>query len=484
MEALVSDIIYLYHRQHPFYYHPFACFSLIQKGSGFPGCWRCFFSSLPLYFYVAICCTFILPYTTPRQAKRYQNDLTFILPLLKDEINTVDLLLLEGIKIFYPNMYDHIRQNPELFVDTYLFREVHRRDGNGKLKEAIKAGYIGLQPDEAEAFNELILYLFPLLESVFRNVSYGSEGAERWRKQKRLCSGHYFNRYFYYTVPSNDIPDVSIEELFNTIENRPIEVIKKEVESLITQEKAENLTFKLHQNIHLLTAEGAAKLTLALCGLGGLFPKPEAVFSLSTPFSRAASFIADALNIVPDQSRLTLAYEIVQNAEPLIFGAEIIRWLRTGEEPKAISDEEADGLFSILANRIATMSKETNIITDSKSGGSLLWIWLEYGESEEVERYLTELISGDPQQAILLLKCFVGTAWSMSDGIPRLGDLESQEYINICKYVKPETVCQALCKIYDLSNPKQWQRSLAPEERIANDFMYIHQHIQDGGDDE
>ena len=54
--------------------------------------------------------------TTPRLGKLYANALTFALPLLKGEVDIVDLMLIEGIRIFYPNLYAEIRGNPDLFL--------------------------------------------------------------------------------------------------------------------------------------------------------------------------------------------------------------------------------------------------------------------------------------------------------------------------------------------------------------------------------
>lgn len=224
-------------------------------------------------------------------------------------------------------------------------------------------------------------------------------------------------------------------------------------------------------------------MALGLCKLGDIFPNPEALFSFYTPFSRVASFIADAIKIVSVEDRLELAHQIVQASQPLAFGAEIIRWIRPGEEsPQAFSEEEEGSLFNELADRIALASRQTNFLMDSKNGSGLLWIWWKYRSAEEVELYLTGALKEDPNQAILLLKCFVGTAWSMSNGIPRQGDLDRRQYDAITQFIKPEVVGKALTKIYDLSYPRRMDRTVTPEERIANDFMYIYQQIKNSED--
>lgn len=53
---------------------------------------------------------------TPRLALRYCNVLSFSLPLLEREVNLVDLMLIEALKIFYPKHYEFVKNNHPLFT--------------------------------------------------------------------------------------------------------------------------------------------------------------------------------------------------------------------------------------------------------------------------------------------------------------------------------------------------------------------------------
>jgi hypothetical protein len=53
---------------------------------------------------------------TPRQAIRYGNALTFALPMLKGEVNTLDQILVEGMRVLFPELYAYVRDNSPLFV--------------------------------------------------------------------------------------------------------------------------------------------------------------------------------------------------------------------------------------------------------------------------------------------------------------------------------------------------------------------------------
>ncbi|RYF40466.1 MAG: hypothetical protein EOO38_21880, partial [Cytophagaceae bacterium] len=49
---------------------------------------------------------------TPRQTKLFDNAITFAIPLLKGEVRPVDQILIEAIRIFYPTIYQAVRNNP------------------------------------------------------------------------------------------------------------------------------------------------------------------------------------------------------------------------------------------------------------------------------------------------------------------------------------------------------------------------------------
>ena len=56
---------------------------------------------------------------TPRQAKLYANSITFALPLLANEVNPVDLLILEAMKFLYPGLHEDVRKFPRFYTGDF-----------------------------------------------------------------------------------------------------------------------------------------------------------------------------------------------------------------------------------------------------------------------------------------------------------------------------------------------------------------------------
>jgi len=72
-------------------------------------------------------------------AKRYANALHFSLAILKGETYPPDLMLIEGMRIFFPELYDAIRRNSES-----VLRSRSRDRGNQGLDEFIAANTKGM----------------------------------------------------------------------------------------------------------------------------------------------------------------------------------------------------------------------------------------------------------------------------------------------------------------------------------------------------
>jgi predicted KAP-like P-loop ATPase len=165
---------------------------------------------------------------TPRQSKLYVNALTFALPLLKGEVHPVDLLLIEGIRIFYPKLYITIRDNPDHFLQRH--RGIANDAQRDRAVATINDGLEGSRIQDKEQVRKLLLeMLFPRLKS----VSYGPEWDKRWAREQRICSDEYFKRYFSYSVPVGDVSDVELIRLLESLPEMSADDVDRFLKGLV-----------------------------------------------------------------------------------------------------------------------------------------------------------------------------------------------------------------------------------------------------------
>ena len=418
---------------------------------------------------------------TPRQAKRYANALSFALPILRGEVNPVDQMLLEGIRVFYPRLYLGIRDYP----DVYLGSLRHCSDSQAAQKqraEKIAEALSGLTPVEADAARKLLQALFPRVKGAFGNRHYGDEWDRKWEKEQRVCAAHYFPRFFSYAVPVHDVPDQELSLVINGLSEVGDDEAAKLVRAFAERGAAAILVKKLRSCAEEIPVPATEKLAKTLARVGGAFPRESGpFFSLST-FSQAAMLVSKLVERLPnDGSREELARQIIQEAEPLSFAAECLRWLQSGddkpEEERRLSRDAENEVGRVLAERIKKADAEKFLCTEfDELCPTLYWIWHHYGNKGEVALSVHRRIQANPQEAVLFLTSFVGTAWGMESGLPTRSDFHREAYDMISKMVDADLILGVLRGIYDdtLGAGDYHGDGMPFERRVAHQFAFIH----------
>jgi predicted KAP-like P-loop ATPase len=145
---------------------------------------------------------------TPRHAKLYVNAVTFALPLLEEEAHPVDLLLMEGIRVFYPKLYLAIRDNAKLFLGGGRDSDQNTESAQRRhIADLLRESMPDIAPEQCASLRrDLLESLFPRLGK----TCYGHDREADWAREQRVCSEQYFQRYFMYSVPQGDIGDLEV----------------------------------------------------------------------------------------------------------------------------------------------------------------------------------------------------------------------------------------------------------------------------------
>lgn len=146
-------------------------------------------------------------FETLRDVKRYANGLQLTLPSINDEINYIDFIALEAIRIFEPDVYVKIAADKEILLGNKppyildLSKEelLKRRE---RIDVIIKCDNITHQ----EAIKSIVSNLFPNAgEGMYHG--YGAQ----YRKDRRICSSDRFDNYFILTLPEGGISQKEVD---------------------------------------------------------------------------------------------------------------------------------------------------------------------------------------------------------------------------------------------------------------------------------
>jgi len=155
--------------------------------------------------------------TTPRNIVRLINTLRVTYPIVKGEVNAVDFIAIETLRVFCPLIYDIIRHNHELFIgymgyltsSSFFAAEERKGFHNSWIQQ--------VNEKDVRAVQSLLIEMFPTLKAVMEKTNFlvGNSEKEKWRKQLRICSPDIdiFLTYFRLEIPEGSISNTEMKAL-------------------------------------------------------------------------------------------------------------------------------------------------------------------------------------------------------------------------------------------------------------------------------
>lgn len=423
---------------------------------------------------------------TPRMCKRYGNALSFALPILKGEVNVVDHMLIEGVRVFYPRLYEVLRGNKDVVLAEGRQWRGRKETGHQRLKELVQASLAGATAEETDAAQVLMRSLFPVVGDLFGGRGYDSRHwREQWAAEKRVASEEYFDRYFRYAVPESDVPDQAVVDLLASLAAATVEDVAGRLRELAQRYNQKALISKLRLAENSLSPDEAVRLAAALARTGSVFARPELLFSATTPFSQAAILAARLLRSVADRGRRNQeAVRLLAEADALGFALELNRWMKPqkgeADYDEADAKEQEDARGRALVEKIRQEAGRDDLLNAYRRDlPALLWTWREYGDRQECADCLRRWMETEPRQAVCFLLAFVPAAWS--EGKRVRGRFERAEYDRATAMIDAETVLQGLRRVYGaaLDHPQGPRDGHADDEEwVAHQFCLVHAAVQ------
>ncbi|MDR2038583.1 MAG: KAP family NTPase [Bacteroidales bacterium] len=393
-------------------------------------------------------------FETPRMVVRYSNILSFSIPMLAGEANFVDLMMMEALKIIYPQIYKFVKENPEYFIGDYE-NALGESDEDKKnvLKEEINKLCNEFHEKEKKSIIELLQELFPLLKKVYQNIYFPYRTPTDWYKNKRIASQEYFNRYFSYSVIKGEISDVSFEQFISNLPLMSEKEIAKEVKELTQNSSAGNFIYKLRNIEDEFNWDITKKLVSVLILNTDLFPNnlQNHFFESKSPKGQLAIFIFLLIkkhNVIKEQ--LSFSKEIVHKASSLEFAFDILRWLNPNEEKddNIFTKEQIKEIWKILLKRVLKESGRKDIFEVFPEEAYMICKFWEGFDKENFNQYIHKVIDKNPKKSIAVLRTYLPRYRAIGNEKYRDGNLDEKTYQYLISILDKEYMAQNLLKIY------------------------------------
>jgi len=343
---------------------------------------------------------------TPRDIIRLTNTLSVTYPAVRGEVNPVDFIAIESLRLFSPYTYDVIRKNPESFAG-HIDYGLHSGERD-HLQEFQKSWMGQLNPDDRKAIERLVKRMFPKLES-----NYGAEWEQEWRRKLRVCSPEKFPIYFRLSVPFGT---VSNSEMMAFLEmTSDADLFGQELLRLSNEKRADGST-RVSEFLERL--EDYADEQIPEQNIGFIL---RAFFQVGDRLLRSedegrglfsyGNDIRIGRNIFKLLKRVAKAqrYELLRDAfisgqsfalmEDMVvsLGQQHGKWSSNppkAEEDRLVSNNDLAELEKIVLRKIRSASQNGELL-DSPSLPSLLYRWGEWAGEEEMKKWVQDVIGSD-----------------------------------------------------------------------------------------
>lgn len=424
--------------------------------------------------------TLIYNLDSPRKVIRYTNALQFSMPLMYGEVNFADLVLFEGIKIFYPRHYEFVRDNSEYFLSNpSASTSEYKKSFEGLYEKIKEAG----SEKQRRIIKELLNELFPTVEGLWGNKYYPDDSYLRWTIDKRIVSRAYFLRYLTFSLGKSDVSDRAFDELLKRLRNSDPNAISQSLREFIKQYDVGNVIQKLRFIETGFSETESLNIAKGIALIGGDLPRYEGFMARSTsPSGQAALLIVRLLwNLKDTQQKLTTSIELMDRANPLEFAYEINNWIKVANEPEELlSEESLFDLGKILKERAIKESGDRPFYTQFPNHTDhIILIWSKQ-DRDGLIKYLTAHGQNNLNNCIEFLKAIVGKGYLLGSEKSQINDFKKDILDFMVNTTGTEWLYDCLIMLRkdnvhlsDVILETKWNANQS-EENLLKQFLYWH----------
>lgn len=364
----------------------------------------------------------------PRDVVRFTNTLSVTYPAVRGEVNPVDFIALEAIRVFLPDLYDVVRTSPEWFSG-------HSRDdryeGDRNAAQAFHQQWVNEIPEPLRTSTQA------LLERIFPKIGqmgYGADWLAEWRRNLRACHPDVFPIYFRLTVPLGAVRRNEMMELLSLAAS-PTDFGNALLHAKTERRpdgpsKARALLERLMDHVAKdIPDEQIPSVIQALLDVGdGLIdPADErGAFDFGN-VSRASRPVYHLLKRLAVDQRAGVLEAAIRAGSAVAVQSWLLQTLdeevskaKDSNEAALLAADEVTGLKAIWLDRVRALSGETGFV-DHPELPRLLATWKRWTDGTEVRAWCDRVTESDEGLLILLPKFLQHTrSQTMGDWAVRL----------------------------------------------------------------
>ncbi|MFC2970939.1 P-loop NTPase fold protein [Azotobacter bryophylli] len=258
-----------------------------------------------------------------RDARRLISSIAVHMPLhVADsvfEVNVVDFLLLETLRVFEPDLHEALFRERELLLQESRIWGNSQRDAD---KAAAERLLEIVSVERRDIARSVLKDLFPPLEWAYGGMNYADGFHLRWLNEKRVCSPRYFPRYFELQTAVGEVSErcfVAFLDATATEEGLAAAIADIEANHLLP-----SLVARLDESVDRLPIENAAVLLPGMFEIAQKLAGLYAAVPFNSPWLSAWRATHWFLKRIPEGVRGGLALAALRQTKALSVAAILI----------------------------------------------------------------------------------------------------------------------------------------------------------------
>ena len=401
----------------------------------------------------------------PRDVVRFINSFKMLYPSIVGEVNPVDFIALEFIRLFENHIYLLIRDNKEFFVGNETPN--HRK----QLETGFHEGWLSsISESKREHIKRLIQKIFPKftkLTSSALDFTINSLGSISIGNSNRLYKEHSFDVYFQFAVPEDLLSQAEFR-FFIESEKETMKTILLDSRSMFHRQgyaKTYAYLEEIRENTAISTNE-AINIFQCLSEIGDfLVPDAENDFHYFPGMHIALLLQATrkTIDLLPRNEMQCLILNSIKKSNSLLLIGEIISGLIKNKDNSQDSPEfiNTDDLISGYSDRLENMDDQE--LLEIPRFSRFLHRWKSICGIQDVSRRFTNLVQSEETLPVLLEKLitysFVET-YSDTAGRRAKPELDPRDYDDLIDRTLLESNINKLSKRTDITDQQRSAASL------------------------
>lgn len=370
-----------------------------------------------------------------RSVYRYTSTLSFHFTLLKGksafEVNPVDLMTIECLRVFEPDLYSEIARSKEIFTKNGSDRYGGSKDST---VASINVILDKASSDKRESVKKMVRQLFPTIDWALGGMQYDGSFASTWLREMRICHPSIFDKYFQFSIPSGELSNSDLQEMLSLTADS--DGFSTFILSLKERDILKNALSQFESFTDEIPLKNGHSYIKGILDIADHIDNESVGFTMFSSNTHAVRLVVWFLRRIDDleeRGKLLLKVFKVSN------GISIVEHILQGEENRRersdtgqiLRDEEFEELKIEFVKKLDEMSVSfSNDLLFNEHLVSFLYRWKRWGNENIVTDWLklqTQTVEG----CIALLKGFTGKSSSQS-----LGD----HIVEITTYIKLEDI--------------------------------------------